>query len=102
MRIFAAILSVYILVLSGIACDDHHEGDLGPGSATMELSMDLQHSADADICNPFFFCHSGHHTFVRVEIHFPKLKVDYYLLTGFFTIDYHFSVSNPIWNSPQA
>jgi len=102
MRIFAAILTVYILVLSGIACEDHDEGDFGPNSASVEISVDLHHLADTDICNPFFFCHSGHHTFVGEEIHFSQLKADYFLLTETFITDYYFSVFNPIWIPPRA
>jgi hypothetical protein len=101
MRIIAAILSVYILVLSGIACEDHHHDNAVAGSVSVEISADMHNHSDADICNPFFFCHAGHHTFVGEEIHLSQLKADYFLLIEIYSTDYHFAVFNPIWNPPK-
>ncbi len=101
-RIIAAILSVYILILSGIACEDHHDSDFASGSLSLELSADMHDHSGADICNPFFFCHAGHHTFVGEEIYTSQIKTDYSELSEFFKPDYKYSICISIWNPPKA
>lgn len=55
MKYIAVILSVYVMVLTAIPCNDVHAGT---NSATLELAEQSQnHTSDVDLCSPFCFCH---------------------------------------------
>jgi len=55
MKYIAVILSVYVMVLTAIPCNDVHAGT---NSATLELAEQSQnHTSDVDLRSPFCFCH---------------------------------------------
>ena len=56
MKYIAVILSVYVMVLTAIPCNDVHAGT---NSATLELAEKIQHNKSAvNLCSPFCFCHT--------------------------------------------
>ncbi len=56
MKYIAVILSVYIMVLTAMPCDDMHTAD--SNSTSFELSEQNHNQAnDLDLCSPFCFCH---------------------------------------------
>lgn len=56
MKSIAVILSVYVMVLTAMPCDDTHTAD--SNHASFELSeQNHNHTSDVDLCSPFCFCH---------------------------------------------
>lgn len=56
MKYMAVILSVYVLVLTAMPCNDVHAANTN--SVSIELTKQNPNPAnDADLCSPFCFCH---------------------------------------------
>lgn len=54
MKYIAVILSVSVMVLTAMPCNDVHADT---NSASLELSEQSQnHTSDVDLCSPFCFC----------------------------------------------
>ena len=102
MRVLAVMLSVYILVMSGIPCNDNHDTHHSSGDIRTEIAVDLHGHDAADLCNPFFFCHAGHHTFVSGEFNSSHVKTDFSEISIINPQNYHYSVAFSIWNPPKA
>ena len=55
MKYIAAILLVYVMVLTAMPCNDVHAAT---NSASIELTEQNQNQTnDVDLCSPFCFCH---------------------------------------------
>ncbi len=99
-KALAVILSLIILFLSAIPCDEHDENLVKQGTETVLLDGNAH--LHIDVCNPFFFCHSGHNAFVGsgtfvisyfVNKVFVQNQNPYFVETDF---------STPVWNPPKA
>lgn len=56
MKYVTVILSMYVMVLTAIPCNDVHASN--SNSVTLELSEQSQnHTNNVDLCSPFCFCH---------------------------------------------
>ena len=56
MKYMAVILSVYVLVLTAMPCNDVHAANTN--SVSIELTKQNPNQAnDVDLCSPFCFCH---------------------------------------------
>jgi len=56
LKFIAVILSMYIMVLIAMPCNDVHAADAN--SASIELLVQYHnHTKDVDLCTPFCFCH---------------------------------------------
>ncbi|WP_147271957.1 DUF6660 family protein [Marinilabilia salmonicolor] len=56
MKYLAVILSMYVMVLTAIPCNDVHAANTN--SVSLELSEQSPNQTnDVDLCSPFCFCH---------------------------------------------
>lgn len=92
MKYIAVILSVYVMVLTAIPCNDVHAGT---NSATLELSEQSQnHTSDVDLCSPFCFCHCCQ------TLSFPSFFSISFINMVEITLDIKFK--EPAFSSPVA
>ena len=100
-KVLSVILSLIILALSTVSCSDQDDMP-EPQSQTVVLSV--QHSPDVsfDICNPFFFCHTGHNAFVQSENFVMEFISSPVRLTAENPIFIYISVFTPIWHPPKG
>ncbi len=101
MKLLSVILSLVILVLSAVPCND--EDDLiMQQSQTLVISADQTAAAGFDICNPFFFCHTGHNAFVQsgsLMTTFISSPVQVFSENPVFTDIIFYS---PVWRPPKV
>ncbi len=100
-KIFAVILSLTILVLSAVPCTD--EDDFaGRQSQTVTLSVAQSAEAVFDVCNPFFFCHTGHNAFVQSDLSFMEFTSTPIRLISENLSFIDIWIYSPVWRPPKA
>jgi len=99
-NVFAVILSFVILMLSAVSCTDH-DGLVFAGDSMEVLSTG--HSMNTlELCNPFFFCHSGHSTFVQSDTFLVEYTSTPVMLISENTVFIDISLYAPVWHPPKA
>jgi len=99
-KLFAVILSLVILALSAVPCSDQND-ILTQQTQTMVLSVEQSPNSIFDVCNPFFFCHTGHSVFVQSESFFIDFQVSPVRLFSENPVFRDVSVYHPIWHPPK-
>ena len=99
-KLFAAILSLVILVLSAVPCSDQ-EDMLTQQTQTMAPSVEQSPGSIFDVCNPFFFCHTGHSAFVQSEASFMEFTSTPVRLVSENPVFTDISVYHPVWHPPK-
>ncbi len=100
-KALSLILSMLILILSAVPCNDEADGLT---SSSPDIVLTVQHAPDAafDICNPFFFCHTGHSAFMPAE----NFLISFHSITiRLFTeplVFHMIPVRHAIWQPPKA
>ncbi len=100
-KVFSVILSLMILVLSAVPCNDRADESF---SSSPQVILTVQHTPDTafDVCNPFFFCHTGHSVFVPAEnflVTFTSTSIRLFPEPLVFT---KIPVQHSIWQPPKA
>jgi len=99
--VLSVILSFVILVLSAVPCND--QDDLAvQQTQTQVISVDQTTFAGFDICNPFFFCHTGHSAFVQSDSFFMEFLTSPVRLFSENLIFTDISVYQPVWRPPKV
>ena len=99
-KVLSVILSLVILVLSSVPCND--QDDLAvQQTQTLVIQVDQPTAAGFDICNPFFFCHTGHNAFVQSVSFFIDYQVSPVRLFSENPVFTDVSVYHPIWHPPK-
>ncbi|HFB61924.1 MAG TPA: hypothetical protein ENJ69_02960 [Bacteroidetes bacterium] len=99
-KALSVILSLVILMLSAVPCND--QDDLAvQQTQTLVISIDQPTAAGFDICNPFFFCHTGHSAFVQSESFFIDFQVSTVRLFSENPVFTDVSVYHPVWHPPK-
>ncbi|WP_310586047.1 DUF6660 family protein [Runella sp. MFBS21] len=80
MKILAVILSIYVLVLSGLPCEDDACHGMNNGKASSSQSNHADHQGDTKCCSPFCTCCGSN---IAFSFHFPVLVPEN--RTSFFT-----------------
>jgi hypothetical protein len=80
MKLFATILSIYIMFFAFMPCEDSHIADNDCYNLTQQDNNE-EHDNDFEICSPFCFCNCCH-TLTLVTQNNPQLKsaMDYEIL----------------------
>ncbi|WP_430971575.1 DUF6660 family protein [Sunxiuqinia rutila] len=100
MKYVAVILSVYIMVLTAMPCDDVHAANTN--SVSLELvKKSPNQTNDIDLCSPFCFCHCcqtlSFPSFFRISnVNLVKITLDIKLKEPAFS-----SPIAPIWQPPK-
>jgi hypothetical protein len=100
MKFIAVILSVYIMVLTAMPCDDVYAANTN--SASLELvKQSPNQTNDIDLCSPFCFCHccqtlSFLSFFCISNVNLVKITLDIKLKEPAFS-----SPIAPIWQPPK-
>jgi hypothetical protein len=103
MKYLAFILSVYLLVLNLVPCEDYAVAD-NEVNTEISQSIDVDHQHQGtDICSPFCICQCCHISATHFKIADLKLDITYISTQDFFYLnglaqDFSFSVLQP----PQA
>ncbi len=97
----AVILSVIILVLSAVSCSDMDDF-AGQQNQTVMLTVEQSSGSVLDICNPFFFCHTGHNAFVQSEKFVMEFIFSPVRLPTENSVFDAIPVYTPIWNPPKG
>ncbi len=100
-KVFAVLLSLTILVLSAIPCTDEDDF-VRQQSQTVTLSMAQSADTVLDVCNPFFFCHTGHSAFVQSEASFMEFNSTPVRLISENPVFVDIPVYSLIWHPPKA
>jgi hypothetical protein len=100
-KVFAAILSLIILVLSAVPCSDQDDMPTQQ-SQTVMLSVEQPQDAIFDSCNPFFFCHTGHNAFVQSEVSFMEFISNPVSLFSEKPVFANIPVYTLVWHPPKA
>jgi len=100
-KVFAVILSLMILVLSAVPCSDQDDFT-GRQSETVMLSITQSADSVFDVCNPFFFCHTGHHAFVQSDLSFMEFISSPVRLISEKPVFVDIPVYSLIWHPPKA
>jgi len=100
-KIFAVILSLTILVLSAVPCNDQNDMPVQQ-TQTMVLSIEQSPNAAFDSYNPFFFCHTGHSAFVQSEVSFMEFTTSPVRLISENPVFVDIPVYSLIWHPPQG
>lgn len=100
-KIFAVILSLTILVLSAVPCSDQNDM---PAQQTQTTVLGIGEFPNAvfDICNPFFFCHTGHSAFVQSETSFIEFTSSPVRLISENPVFVDIWIYSPVWRPPKA
>ena len=99
-KALSVILSLVILMLSAVPCND--QDDLAVQQTnTLIISVDQTTAAVFDICNPFFFCHTGHSAFVQSERFIIDFQVSPIPLFSENLVFNDISVYHPVWHPPK-
>lgn len=100
-KALSVILSLVILILSVVPCND--QDDLAV-QQTQTLVISIDHTLDAgfDICNPFFFCHTGHSSFVQSNSFFTKFLTSPVRLFSENPVFTDITVYHPVWHPPKG
>ena len=98
-KALALILSIIILVLSAVPCDEHDES-MVPQSENIVLSID--HTHGADFCNPFFFCHPGHNAFVNPDNFYLSFTISKILVKSQNPYFIETEFLSPVRNPPKV
>ncbi len=99
-KVLSVILSLIILTLSAVPCSDQDD-ILATQNQTVILTMEQAPASTFDICNPFFFCHTGHNAFVQSESFFIDFQVSPVRLFSENPIFIDVSVYHPVWHPPK-
>ncbi len=100
-KVFAVILSLTILVLSAVPCSDQNDMP-GQQTQTMVLSVEQSSGFAFDICNPFFFCHTGNSAFVQSDASFMEFISTPVRLFSENPVFVDIPVYSFIWHPPKA
>ncbi len=100
-KVFAVILSLTILVLSAVSCTDQDDF-AGRQSQTALLTIEQSPDFAFDVCNPFFFCHTGHNAFVQSEASFMEFTSTPVSLFSEKPVFVDIPVYSLIWHPPKA
>ena len=100
-KLFAVILSLVILVLSAVPCSDR-DNMLTQQTQTITLSVEQSPNSIFDVCNPFFFCHTGHSAFVQSEASFMEFITTPVRLISEKPVFVDIPVLSLIWHPPKA
>jgi hypothetical protein len=100
-KFWSVILSLVILVLSAVPCNDQ-EDFVTQQNQTMVITLDQTAAAGFDICNPFFFCHTGHSAFVQSNSFFTEFLTSPVRLFSENPIFTDVAVYHPIWHPPKG
>jgi len=100
-KLFAVILSLVILALSAVPCSDQND-ILTQQTQTMVLSVEQSPNSIFDVCNPFFFCHTGHSVFVQSEVSFMEFTSTPVRLVSENPVFVDISVHSLIWHPPKS
>ena len=99
MKALSVLLSLVILLLSAVPCNDQDDLALQQPQ-TLVIQVDQPSAVGLDICNPFFFCHTGHNAFVQSESIFVDFQVSPVPLFSENPVFIDVSVYHPVWH-PQ-
>jgi len=100
-KVLSVILSLMILVLSAVSCSDQDDMSAQQGQ-TVVLSVEQAPAFAFDICNPFFFCHTGHSAFVQSDAFFMEFISSPVRLVSENPIFVDIPVYTPIWHPPKG
>ncbi|GMT46150.1 MAG: hypothetical protein IEMM0006_1982 [bacterium] len=100
-KIFAVILSLVILALSAVPSSDQ-EDMLTQQTQTMALSVEQSPGSIFDVCNPFFFCHTGHSAFVQSEVSFMEFTSTPVRLVSENPVFVDIPVYTLVWHPPKG
>jgi len=100
-KLLSVILSLVILVLSAVSCNDADDMAI---QQTQTLTIGADHTVVAgfDICNPFFFCHTGHSAFVQSENFVMEFISTPVRMASEKLIFVNIPVYSPVWHPPKA
>ena len=100
MKALSVLLSLVILLLSAVPCNDQDDLALQQ-PPTLVIQVDQPSAVGFDICNPFFFCHTGHNAFVQSESIFVDFQVSPVPLFSENPVFIDVSVYHPVWHPPE-
>ncbi len=100
-KLLSVILSLVILVLSAVPCNDQDDVSLQQNQ-TMVFNTDQTGVSGFDICNPFFFCHTGHSAFVQSGNFVMEFISSPVRLASEKLVLVNIPVYSPIWHPPKA
>ena len=100
-KVLSVILSLIILTLSAVPCSDQDD-IMATQNQTVMLTVEQAPASAFDICNPFFFCHTGHNAFVQSEnivMEFISSSVRHFSEDPIFM---DITLYYPIWHPPKG
>jgi len=100
-RVLSVILSLVILVLSAVPCNDQDD-IMATQNQTVILTVEHAPVSAFDICNPFFFCHTGHSAFVQSNSFFTEFLTSPVPLFSGNPVFTDITVYHPIWHPPKG
>jgi hypothetical protein len=99
--VLSVILSLVILVLSAVPCNDQDD-IMATQNQTVILTVEQAPASAFDICNPFFFCHTGHNAFIQSESFFTEFLSSPVCLFSENPIFTDIILYYPIWHPPKG
>jgi len=100
-KVLSVILSLMILVLSAVPCSDHDDMSAQQNQIVI-LTVEQSPGFAFDICNPFFFCHTGHSAFVQSDASFMEFISSPVRLATENPAIKDIPVYHSIWQPPKA
>ncbi len=101
MKVLSAILSIYIMVLIAMPCNDVHT--VQDNKAPVELSEhNHAHSDHTDLCSPFCFCSCCQTVFIPITFNYNHFTSIIFDLTINYVKQNYIDPATNLWRPPRV